>query len=294
MKLTKIEFALGKEKIGSYVMHHPQIGFALDSQDAAMILEVLIGWDGAQHDPDGWIYKNHRDLRKETGLSKRQQRPAIKLLLDLGLVKKRTTGVPPTNGFLLQKVRIQEWWDEYCKRNNLSPLTAPETSNQPAPEEPNILYTSTTLHEATAIPTPALDLPVPKTDEFKYIGTFKMKKAMDGYFAKSAAEKVRLAEAAKPTIEETNQAYDEVERVIIAVQKYMKLPMLDRTLGENRRLAKLALDKFGMDTITIILEIASEDEFWRSRVTSVADLYYHGIKILSSKRYSDSKGACIV
>jgi len=295
MKLTKIEYALGKERIGSYVMHHPELGFALGSQDAALILEVLIGWDGAQHDPEGWIYKNHRDLRKETGLSRRQQRPAIKLLLDLSFIKKKTTGVPPTNGFLLQKVRIQEWWNEYSKRYNPSPLTVTESPNQPAPEEPNILYTSSTEHEATGIPTPVLDLPVPKTEQFEYSGTSKMRQALNEYRAKSEAEKKRLKEAREATMEEKNRSHDEIEQVILAVQRYMDIPMLDRSLAENRRMAKLALEKFGMETIITILTVAATDDFWHSRVTSVADIYTNGMKILSSMRHTPvNKGACIV
>jgi len=160
-------------------MHHPAVGFALGSQAAAMILEVLICWDGSQHDPEGWIYKSHVGLTAETGLSPRQQRPAIKRLVDLGLVKKRLSGVPPTNGFLLQKVRIQEWWFNHCNRNNLSQSTNPKSDEQPAPDVPILLYTSTT-HDATDIPTPVLKERNPsRNGEMESAGTFLMRRARD-------------------------------------------------------------------------------------------------------------------
>ena len=60
-------------------------------------------------------------------------------------------------------------------------------------------------------------------------------------------------------------------------------------------MAKLALEKFGMETIIAILTVAATDDFWHSRVTSVADIYTNGMKILSSTRHTPvNKGACIV
>lgn len=272
-------------------MHHPELGFKLGSQGAAMILEVLICWDGFQHDPDGWIYKSHKELKQETGLSERQQKPAIKLLVDLGLVKKRVSGLPPTTGFLLQKVRIQEWWNSFTHTDILSESTNTKSEEQTIPNVEIPLYTSL-LHDDTPQSTPAVvDSPVRKTEGFEYDGTFRMRKARDEYLAQS---KTKAERATTETIREEDKFDPEVEQVIIEVQKHMKLPMLDRTLQQNRHMAKMALEKFGMEQIIAILTVAAEDEFWRSRVTSVSDVYFHGMKILSCKRFSKPKGSIIV
>ncbi len=274
MKLTKIEYALGKERIGSYVMHHPVLGVALRSQAAALILEVLLCWDGSQHDPEGWIYKSNIELTAETGLSERQQRPAIKILLDLGLIKKKVSGIPPTNGFLLQKVRIQEWWFGQCDTNKLSQMNQTESENHDVQEVQNNLYTSST-HDATGIPTPTVGVKNSGQEKLEWSGSFKIKKA---WAETLEASRIRKAE------EEANQNL-EIDQVIQAVKEQMDLPMLDKTLAENRRVTKLALEKFGLESIRAILTIASQDEFWKSRVTSVSDVYNNGLKILSSKRF---------
>jgi hypothetical protein len=60
---------------------------------AGTFLRQLIYWTGKEHDLEGWIYKTQAEMDQETGLSRKQQEKARKILRNagvLGEIKKRT------------------------------------------------------------------------------------------------------------------------------------------------------------------------------------------------------------
>jgi hypothetical protein len=60
---------------------------------AGTFLRQLIYWTGKEHDLEGWIYKTQTEMEQETGLSRKQQEKARKILRNAGVleeVKKRT------------------------------------------------------------------------------------------------------------------------------------------------------------------------------------------------------------
>jgi hypothetical protein len=61
---------------------------------AGLFLQQHIYWIGKEHDKEGWVYKTEAEMEKETGLSRRYQREARKILRSKGVLKEKKQGVP--------------------------------------------------------------------------------------------------------------------------------------------------------------------------------------------------------
>jgi hypothetical protein len=61
---------------------------------AGIFMRQLLYWVGRQHDPEGWIYKTQSEMEQETGLARRQQEKARKILCKNGVLKEDRRGVP--------------------------------------------------------------------------------------------------------------------------------------------------------------------------------------------------------
>lgn len=143
---------LGADRVGSFVIHHPRIGEFLGSQNAALILEDLLGWDGHQWNKDGWIHKTAEQLEMETGLTPKQQAPAIKLLVKLGYIQKKLARVPACNHFRIDKRSLQERWIEWSAANP-PPQKRPTVPAKEEPQSSPLVETTTYIpHEYTHSP----------------------------------------------------------------------------------------------------------------------------------------------
>lgn len=109
-KRTGMQKLLGVEKLGSYVIHFPELGRKLGSQNAAVVLEYLLGWEGKQKNKDRWIFKTIDEFEFETGLSRSQQDGAIRVLREFGFIEVRVFGIPATRHFRLLMKPLQQWW----------------------------------------------------------------------------------------------------------------------------------------------------------------------------------------
>lgn len=149
MKFSSLRTLLG-ERLGSYSKCYPGLDRFLGSRNASLILCDLMGWRGKGKDPDGWIYKSNVELTLETGLSRDQQARAIKLLLKRGIIKKKLSGIPAVNHFLVMEDPLQSQWFDWCRDNPQPVVAIPSNS---LPDSP---ATITSLpDEATNIPTGA-------------------------------------------------------------------------------------------------------------------------------------------
>lgn len=61
---------------------------------AGPFLRQLVYWTGKEHDPIGWIYKTQSEMEEETGLSRRQQERARKILHVAGVLEVDKRGIP--------------------------------------------------------------------------------------------------------------------------------------------------------------------------------------------------------
>ena len=174
----------GADNIGSFVIHHPRFGEFLGSQNAALILELLIGWDGHQWDRDGWIKKTAEEMEIETGLTQKQQAPAIKLLLKLGVIEKKRKRVPACNHFRIDKKSLQNQWIEWVKANPPRSKRPTVPAKQEPQSSPLVETTTYIPHEYTHSPvTPQENISQSETrngsGSFEAIGTVLMREARD-------------------------------------------------------------------------------------------------------------------
>ncbi|PLS87436.1 MAG: hypothetical protein CYG60_01895 [Actinobacteria bacterium] len=61
---------------------------------AGVYVRQLVFWDGKGQDPDGWIYKKEDEMEAETGLRRRAQREARKILTACQVLEEKRKGVP--------------------------------------------------------------------------------------------------------------------------------------------------------------------------------------------------------
>ena len=69
------------------------------------------------------------------------------------------------------------------------------------------------------------------------------------------------------------------------LKEKLALPMLDGTNKKNRWYCQLLLKKFGgVNKIRLLIDAASVDKFWSTKITSFSQLYYKGVQIMSDTR----------
>ncbi len=61
---------------------------------AGVYVRQLVFWDGKGMDPEGWIYKSEDEMEAETGLRRRAQREARKVLTSSEVLEEKRKGVP--------------------------------------------------------------------------------------------------------------------------------------------------------------------------------------------------------
>ncbi len=61
---------------------------------AGVYVRQLVFWDGKGMDPEGWIYKSEDEMEAETGLRRRAQREARKVLTTCEVLEEKRKGVP--------------------------------------------------------------------------------------------------------------------------------------------------------------------------------------------------------
>jgi hypothetical protein len=61
---------------------------------AGVYVRQLVFWEGKGQDPEGWIYKSEDEMEAETGLRRRAQREARKVLTTCEVLEEKRKGVP--------------------------------------------------------------------------------------------------------------------------------------------------------------------------------------------------------
>lgn len=76
------------------IAYYPSIAKAVGDVTSAVLLSQLLYWQGRQADPDGWIFKTQAELTEETGLSRKNQETARKILVKHRLIEEVRRGIP--------------------------------------------------------------------------------------------------------------------------------------------------------------------------------------------------------
>ncbi len=91
---TRYQLALLRMVQGRPIAFYSAYAHALGSVTAALLLSQLCYWADKGHDPDGWIYKTQAELEAETGMGRREQETARRVLRAAGVLQERKAGTP--------------------------------------------------------------------------------------------------------------------------------------------------------------------------------------------------------
>jgi hypothetical protein len=121
---------------------------------AGIFARQLLFWEGKGHDAEGWIYKSEDEMELETGLRRRGQREARKVLGSAGVLEEERKGLPRRLFYRVDLVRLAEvletsgstlnQWKVGMRRN-------PETGKlyRPEPTTLNPSYSQVTTTDPT-------------------------------------------------------------------------------------------------------------------------------------------------
>lgn len=77
------------------------------SINAALFLSQAVYWSKRTSDADGWFYKKQAEWEDETGLTRREQDTARKILRELGILEENLAGVPATLYFRIDAPKLK-------------------------------------------------------------------------------------------------------------------------------------------------------------------------------------------
>jgi hypothetical protein len=84
------------------------------SVTAALFLSQAFYWTPRTNNPDGWFYKTGMEWEEETGMGRREQETARKLLKKLNLLEERLWGIPARLHYRINKSALAEALRQFC------------------------------------------------------------------------------------------------------------------------------------------------------------------------------------
>ncbi|MCK4500896.1 hypothetical protein KAU11_10380 [Candidatus Babeliales bacterium] len=83
-----------KELLKRPIAYQPSVAKALGSVTCAAVWGQLYYWRDKTKDRDGWFYKTSMELFEETGVTRRQQETARKVLVKAKVIEEKREGLP--------------------------------------------------------------------------------------------------------------------------------------------------------------------------------------------------------
>lgn len=106
--------------IGRPLVYYPSLSKITGGVKETIFLCNLIFWTGKQKDTEGWIRKSHNEIEDETGLTRKEQASARKILKAQKLIIERIKGTPATTEFLVEIEQINSLWENLIAQNDTS------------------------------------------------------------------------------------------------------------------------------------------------------------------------------
>lgn len=104
---------------------------------------------------------------------------------------------------------------------------------------------------------------------------------------KSVQTSIIKAEPTKKKKSPSQYGNSDINDLIEYFKTRFGLPMLDDSVKANRRFCYLLIKKFKtVEKCKELIDIAAEDRFWSTRITSFRTLYYKAVSIVSATRES--------
>ncbi len=136
----RYQLALLRMVQGRPIAFYSAYAHALGSVTAALLLSQLCYWSDKGHDGDGWIYKTQADLEAETGMGRREQETARRVLRAAGILHERKAGTPARLYF---RVDCERLVDRLAKDGGIRHPRMAESATQAGRIPPSILTETT-------------------------------------------------------------------------------------------------------------------------------------------------------
>lgn len=127
ISMIKLIEAMNDQPI-AFNKHYVFIGCGING---ALMLSQLVYWTARTKDSEGWIYKDHHEWTRETGLTRKEQHTARKTLKELGFISEKKHGVPPRVFFRIERENLYKALIEYSESLANSQLCHTEQLNVP-------------------------------------------------------------------------------------------------------------------------------------------------------------------
>ncbi len=143
---VRYQLALLRMVQGRPIAFYSAYAHALGSVTAALLLSQLCYWADKGHDPDGWLYKTQAELEAETGMGRREQETARRVLRAAGILAERKAGTPARLYF---RVDFEALVDRLAKDGGIRHPRMAESATQ-AGRNPPAIRTETTPERLAA------------------------------------------------------------------------------------------------------------------------------------------------
>lgn len=207
---------------------------------AALFASNFLFWEGKQKDEDRWIYKDQKEITRETGLNRKAQEGARERLVEYGILEEKKAGLPRRLYYRWNWVVLEALLTEHFKdMDNDSPVEV---------QEPLLDAMRRIFDEAYEAQTAGVEFAWgSKTIRGKYYGN--LKKLSDILAERVASRKTREAARLNGMAPAGFNAAATQEEVLVSWQAF-----LDR-LPEYYRTKRLSPDLLLSDFSKIILEV---------------------------------------
>jgi len=124
------------------IAYHRVFVTITNSVTAAVMLSQAVYWSKRTQSPDGWFYKTQADWTEETGLSRKEQETARRIMRDIGVLEERLNGVPARLYYRVNRDKLEELLSNLYAPNGQTSM--PESDILECPKRANI-HTENTI-----------------------------------------------------------------------------------------------------------------------------------------------------
>lgn len=104
--------------LGRPIFYQPELTHITGALTAGIFICNLVQWTGKQKDAEGWIYKTQDQLQDETGLSRREQETARKVLKDRHFLEEVKRDTPARLYYRVNLDALNDAVDDYLASKN--------------------------------------------------------------------------------------------------------------------------------------------------------------------------------
>lgn len=144
--------------LGRFIVYQPEFTHITGAITAGIFVCNLVQWTGKQRDADGWIFKTQGEIMEETGLTRREQETARKILKDRGFLVEAKRGIPARLFYRVEIDALNDAVDDYLagKDGAFRHTGAAETIAPACAEPTDYQLTEETAEGTQGLPPPNL------------------------------------------------------------------------------------------------------------------------------------------